>query len=49
MDSVHRVAASCVEPDMGTELMESDPPPAELLSSVSGHEVFVAAFDELYD
>ena len=29
--------------------MESDPPPAELLSSVSGHEGFVAAFDELYD
>jgi RNA polymerase sigma-70 factor (sigma-E family) len=34
---------------MGTELMESDPPPAEALSSAPGHEGFVEAFDELYE
>ena len=34
---------------MGTELMEGDPPPAEALSSATGHEGFVAAFEELYD
>jgi RNA polymerase sigma-70 factor (sigma-E family) len=34
---------------MGTELMESDPPPAEALSSAPGHEGFVEAFAGLYD
>lgn len=29
--------------------MEGDPPPAEALSSATGHEGFVAAFEELYD